>query len=87
MNGKYLNLFFTSKNEKQDITMYLCISEKETAYEISTSGKMEKVKVNGVDAVMMNDRSLDWEADGVLYNIATHGLEPSEVLKIAESIR
>ncbi|WP_310831731.1 DUF4367 domain-containing protein [Paenibacillus pedocola] len=87
VNGKYLTLFFTSKNEGQDITIYLCISDKETAYEISTSGKMEKVKVNGFDAVMMNNRSLDWEADGVLYNIATHGLEPSEVLKIAESIR
>ncbi|MNY82618.1 hypothetical protein D3C86_2248380 [compost metagenome] len=54
---------------------------------MSTSGKMEKVKVNGVDAVMMNDRTLDWEADGVLYGITTHGLERSEVLKIAESIR
>lgn len=87
VNGKYLILFFTSKNKKQDIKMHLCISDKETAYEISTSGKMEKVRVNGVEAVMMNDRTLDWEADSVLYDIATHGLKPSEVLKIAESIR
>ncbi|WP_054939177.1 DUF4367 domain-containing protein [Paenibacillus ihuae] len=87
VNGNYLNLFFTSEHEDQDITLYYAYSSKENAYEMSTSGKMEKVKVSGVDAVMMNDRSLDWEADGVLYDIATHGLERSEVLKIAESIR
>lgn len=87
VDGKYLNLFFTSDTKGQKITMYNCISDKETAYEISTSGKMETVKVNGVDAVMMNDRSLDWEADGVLYSLATHGLDRAEVLKIAESIR
>ncbi|CAH1216472.1 hypothetical protein PAECIP111892_04325 [Paenibacillus auburnensis] len=87
VNGKYLDLFFTSEHKGQSIKMQFRYSDKETAYEMSTSGKMEKVKVNGAEAVMMNDRTLDWEADGVLYGIATHGLERSEVLKIAESIR
>jgi hypothetical protein len=87
VNGNYLNLFFTSEHKDQDITLFYAYSNKDNAYEMSTSGKMEKVKVSGVDAVMMNDRSLDWEADGVLYSVATHGLDRAEVLKIAESIR
>ncbi|MHA6531236.1 DUF4367 domain-containing protein [Paenibacillus sp. BAC0078] len=87
VNGKYLNLYFTSKKEGQEISMQLRYSDEETAFEMSTSGKLEKVQVNGVDAVMMNGRSLDWESDGVLYGINTRGLDRAEVLKIAESIR
>lgn len=87
VNGKYLNLYFTSTKEGQEISMQLRYSDEETAYEMSTSGKLEKVQVNGVDAVMVNGRNLDWEADGVLYGINTRGLDRAEVLKIAESIR
>lgn len=67
--------------------MHFRYSDKETAYEMSFDGKVEPVKLNGVDAVMMDDRNLDWEADGVLYNIVSHGLDRAEVLKIAESLR
>ncbi|CQR53450.1 hypothetical protein PRIO_1375 [Paenibacillus riograndensis SBR5] len=87
MNGKYLDLIFTSEKIGQKLSMQFRYSDEETAYEMSTSGKMEKVQVNGADAVMMDDRSLHWEADGVLYAMNTCGLERSEVLKIAESIR
>ena len=87
VNGKYLDLFFSSEHEGQDLKMHFRYSDKETAYEMSFSGKVEPVKINGVDAVMMDDRNLDWEADGVLYNIVTHGLDRDEVLKIAESLR
>ncbi|MNB77450.1 hypothetical protein D3C75_241350 [compost metagenome] len=87
VNGKYLDLFFSSEQEGQDLKMHFRYSDKETAYEISFSGKVEPVKINGVDAVMMDDRNLDWEADGVLYGIVSHGLDRDEVLKIAESLR
>ncbi|KWX79739.1 DUF4367 domain-containing protein [Paenibacillus jilunlii] len=87
VNGKYLDLIFTSEKIGQKLSMQFRYSDEETAYEMSTSGKMEKVQVNGADAVMMDDRSLHWEADGVLYAMNTRGLERSEVLKIAESIR
>ncbi|MFE4710900.1 DUF4367 domain-containing protein [Paenibacillus sp. NPDC056722] len=87
VNGKYLDLFFTSEKKGTKIWMQQRFSDKETAYEMSSTGKMEKVSVSGVDAVMWDDRNLDWEADGVLYGLSTKGLERTEVLKIAESIR
>lgn len=87
VNGKYLNLYFTSKRKGQRISMQQRFADHETAYEMSISGKMERVMVNGVDAIMMNDRSVDWEANGVLYGLSTRGLDRAEVLQIAESIR
>ncbi|OBZ09091.1 hypothetical protein A8L34_23395 [Bacillus sp. FJAT-27264] len=87
VNGKYLDLFFSSEKKDTKIWMQQRFSDKETAYEMSSSGKMEKVSVSGVDAVMCDERNLDWEADGVLYGLSTKGLERAEVLKIAESIR
>jgi hypothetical protein len=87
VNGQVVELFFTSEQTGQRIWMQLRLSNKDNAYEMSTSGKMEQVKIKGVDAVMMNDRTLDWEANGVLYGLSTHGLDRAEVLKIAESIR
>lgn len=87
VNGKYVDLFFSSEHEGQDLKMQFRYSDKETAYEISTRMSIETVKINGVDAAMIDNRNLDWEADGVLYGISSHGLERDEVLKIAESLR
>ncbi|MEK4330732.1 DUF4367 domain-containing protein [Paenibacillus sp. FSL R7-0312] len=87
VNGQVVELFFTSEQTGKRIWMQLRLSNKDNAYEMSTSGKMEQVELNGVDAVMMNERTLDWEANGVLYDLSTHGLDRAEVLKIAESIR
>lgn len=87
VNGKYVDLFFSSEHEGQDLKMQFRYSDKETAYEISTRMSIETVKINGVDAAMIDNRNLDWEADGVLYGISSHGLDRDEVLKIAESLR
>ncbi|MFC3749050.1 DUF4367 domain-containing protein [Paenibacillus sp. GCM10012306] len=87
VNGKYLDLIFTSEKKGQRIWMQQRFSDEETAYERSSTAKLEKVSVSGVDAVMWDDRSLDWEADGVLYSLSTKGLDRAEVLKIADSIR
>ncbi|UQZ35165.1 hypothetical protein C2I18_17520 [Paenibacillus sp. PK3_47] len=87
VNGNYLNLYFSSEKKGKRISIFLAYANEDNAYEMSTSGKMEQVKVNGTDAVMMNERSLDWEADGVLYGLSTRGLDRDEVLRIAESIR
>lgn len=38
--------------------MHFRYSDKETAYEMSFDGKVEPLKINGVDAVMMDDRNL-----------------------------
>lgn len=87
VNGQVVELFFSSKEKGKRIWMQLRLANRDNAYEMSTSGTMEQVKINGVDAVLMNDRSLDWEANGVMYYVGTRGLDKAEVIKIAESIR
>lgn len=87
VNGKYLNLYFSSEKKGKKLWMQQRYADRETAYEMSTDGKVEQVKVNGIDAVLMNNRSLDWEANGVLYGFSTRGLDRDEIIRIAESIR
>lgn len=86
-NSKYIELYFTNKETGKEIHSQQRYADDETAYEMSTNGKMEKVKINGVDAVMVNDRSVHWEANGVLYDLASRSIDKNEILKVAESIR
>lgn len=63
-------------------------SDEETGYTTGTHGTVEQVQVNGVEALIMNDRSIDWEANGVLYNISGRGaFDKDELLKVAESVK
>lgn len=87
ISGKYVDLIFTSEKKGIKFWMQQSYADHETAYEMSTDGKIEQVKVNGIDAVLMNSKSLDWEADGVLYSLSTQGLDREEIMQIAESIR
>lgn len=87
VNGNYLILYFGSEKKGKRISIHMAYANEENAYEVSTSGKMEQVKVNGIDAVMMNERNVHWEAHGVLYTLNTRGLKRSQVLRIAESIK
>lgn len=86
-NSKYINLYFINKETGKEIYSQQRYADDETAFEMSTVGTMEKVKINGVEAVMMNDKSIDWEANGVLYGISSRSLDKNEILKVAESIR
>lgn len=54
---------------------------------MSTDGTIEKVKINGVDAVLVNGKGLDWEANGVLYGVTSASLDKNDLIKVAESIR
>lgn len=86
INGQIVELFFTSKDKDKRIWMQLRLANEENAYAMSTDDKVEQVKLKGTDAVLVGDRSLDWEANGVMYSLSTRGLDRAEVLKIAESI-
>lgn len=87
VNGQVVELFFDSPEKGKRIWMQLRLSNKGNAYEMSTDGTIEQVELKGIDAVLMNNKDLDWEANGVLYGLSTRGLNRAEVLKIAESIR
>lgn len=86
VSGQIVELFFTSKDKDKRIWMQLRLLNEENAFALSTDDKVEQVKLKGTDAVMVGDRSLDWEANGVMYGLSTRGLDRAEVLKIAESI-
>lgn len=85
--SKYINLYFTNKETGKEIFSQQRHADEETAFEMSTDGTIEKVEINGVDAVMMNDRSVDWEANGVLYGVSSRSIDKNEIIKVAESIR
>lgn len=88
---KYINLYFSKGDTGQEIKVEERYADEETAYISSTSGTIEKAKVNGADAVIMNEHSIDWEADGLLLTVHTKGMgetiEKSELIRIAESLK
>lgn len=87
-NSKYVDLYFANETTGKEIFMQQRFADEETGYEFSTDGEIEKVKVNEVDAVICDGKSINWEANGVLYGLMGKGeLSKDELIKIAESIK
>ncbi|WP_053954976.1 DUF4367 domain-containing protein [Inediibacterium massiliense] len=88
VSKKYIDLYFTNKKTGKYISMQQRFADEETAYETGTDGKIEKVKMNGVDAVISDDRYIDWEMNNVLYRLSGRGeITKDELIKIAESMK
>lgn len=87
-NSKYISIYYTNESTGEYMPMQQRFSDEETGYTTGTDGTVEQVQVNGVEALIMDDRSIDWEANGVLYSISGRGaFGKDELLKIAESIK
>ncbi|GGH23883.1 DUF4367 domain-containing protein [Paenibacillus segetis] len=88
-NSKYINLFFKNEKTGKSFIMQNRFADEETAFIRSTDGTVEAIKINDQDAVLVNERDIDWEYKGVIYGIAgkKSGLDPSELIRIAESIQ
>ena len=86
-NSKYIGLFFTNEETGKYIYMQQRFADEETAY--ATGGdKIEKIEINGVDAVIYSDRNIDWEMRGIIYALSGRGeVTKDELIKIAESIK
>lgn len=86
-NSKYIGLFFTNEETGKYIYMQQRLADEETAY--ATGGdKIEKIEINGVDAVIYSDRNIDWEMRGIIYALSGRGeVTKDELIKIAESIK
>lgn len=55
---------------------------------VSGAQKIEKVKINGADAVISNDKAIDWEYNKVLYGLSSRrNISNDELIKIGESIK
>ncbi|AOY75802.1 DUF4367 domain-containing protein [Clostridium formicaceticum] len=87
-NSKYISLYFTNNKTGKYIYMQQRFADEETAYEMATDGKIEKIKINGADAIISDNRSIDWEANNTLYMLSGRGeISKAELIKIAESIK
>lgn len=86
--NKYIDLYFTNEKTGKYIYMQQRFADKETSYQMASDEKVEKIKVNGVEAVITGNRIIDWEVNGVLYNLSGRGeITKAELVKIAESIK
>ncbi|QUH25219.1 DUF4367 domain-containing protein [Serpentinicella alkaliphila] len=87
-NTKYINLYFTNSKTGKYIYMQQRYADKETAYTLSTNSKVEQIEINGVKAILSDNRGIDWERDNVLYGLSSRGeFTKDELIKIAESIQ
>ena len=83
---KYIDLYFVNEKGKT-LFMQQRFADKETAYETGTDGTVEKLKINGVDAILMDNKNIHFEANNTLYIISTKGnISKEELIKMAESI-
>lgn len=87
-DSKYITLYFINQATGEYIYMQQRYADEETAYSVGTDKVVEEVQVNGMKAILTGENSIDWEADGVLYGMNTHGkIEKEQLIKIAESIK
>ncbi|MBE9916880.1 DUF4367 domain-containing protein [Paenibacillus donghaensis] len=86
-NSKYINIYYKNSATSKEIFLQQRYADEETAFAASTTHKIQAIKINGADAVMSGEHTIDWEANGVLYTVSAKGLANEEVIKIAESIR
>ncbi|WP_068782926.1 DUF4367 domain-containing protein [Paenibacillus phocaensis] len=91
VSPKYIKLYFSKGDTGKEIKVMEAYADEEAAYIWSTDGTIEQAKVNGTDAVIINEHTLDWEADGLYLTVHTKGMgekiEKSELIRIAESLK
>ncbi|MBU3215981.1 DUF4367 domain-containing protein [Clostridium estertheticum] len=88
-NSKYIELYFTNEKTGKSISMQQRFPDETTKGELSTDGTIEKTKINGVNAVISDDRNIDWETKNAIYFLSAGkgGITKNELIKIAESIK
>lgn len=88
ISGDYLDLYFVNKQNGDVLFIQERAANEATAYEEGTDGKIEKIKINGNDAILMDGKNLDWEANNVLFGMSGKNLIPlADIEKIAASMK
>lgn len=83
----YIDIYFTNEKTGKFIYMQQRIAD-ESMNSVSSANKVEQVKINGVDAVISDNRYIDWEYNNVIYSLSVRGeIKKIELMKIAESIK
>ncbi|GJM83939.1 hypothetical protein HMSSN139_64350 [Paenibacillus sp. HMSSN-139] len=84
---KYMSLYFANAGTGNEIYLQQRLADEETAYASSTQDEIKKTQVGDADAVIVNGNSIAWEADGVMFDLVAKGLDESELIRIAESLK
>ncbi|MBD8047156.1 DUF4367 domain-containing protein [Clostridium faecium] len=89
-DSKYIDLKFINEETGGYVKIGQRFACEETGFAYD-SNNIEKIKINGVDAVLSDgtksDKIIDWEANGVIYSIISKGITRDELIKLAESIK
>ncbi len=87
-DSKFVDLWFVNEKTGKEIYMQQRAAMDDMKSVSGTDGKIEKAKVNGIDAIISDDRNIDWETKSALYSLSGNGnISKSELIKIAESIK
>lgn len=87
-DSKYANVDFRNKVTGKEISIHERFACDETKATLATDDKVENIKINGIDAVLIGGNSINWEANNTVYILfVKDALSKDEAVKIAESIK
>ena len=85
-DSKYASINFENKATGKEIYLQERFACEETRAE-GCSDDIEKININGVDAILSEGKNIDWEANNTIYNLVGKNIGKDEVIKVAESIK
>lgn len=85
-DSKYASINFENKATGKEIYLDERFSCDETKAE-GGAEDIEKININGVDAILSDSKNIDWEADNTIYFLGGKNIGKDEAIKVAESIK
>lgn len=85
-DSKYAGINFENKTTGKTIYLQERLACEETRT-VGDAGDIEKININGVDAILSDSKNIDWEADNTIYYLSGKNIGKDEAIKIAESIK
>lgn len=86
-SGDYLTIEYTD-NKGREISILERTLNEQTKFTMCTDGKIEEITINGMKAVLSNNKNIDFEtSDNVSVALYGYkGIDKNELIKTAESI-
>lgn len=85
-DSSYISLYFTNEKTGKYIYMQQRFAS-EGMKSASDGNNIEKIKINGVDAILSDGKEINWETSDVIYFLTSKSIKTNELIKIAESIK
>ncbi len=85
-DSSYISLYFTNEKTEKYIYMQQRFAS-EGMKSASDGNNIEKIKINGVDAILSDGKEINWETSDVIYFLTSKSIKTNELIKIAESIK